>query len=415
MSSHLVRLVSGNDFSGRWFGKPAGTIFFVIVAIIWLSLIAGQINPGGNDLAFYRRAAEDVIQTGNPYTRLVGYVYPPFLAYLLQPITLLPTVQAQYLWFGLNTLFCAVFFWLSITLSGSLIARQYWALMLLGLAFFPPLWINLQIGQVGGLIAFLLLTTLWFGERRPAAAGFFLAVAIHIKLYPGLLALHYALYRPRAVALWTVVLTITLFLLTVAVYGLQPYVDYVTLALPDEAVPLAAEYNVSPLGLWSRLLSLTRYSIPLGHYPRLAQALTLLTNLMTVALCLWVQAPADKLSRQLHTSIWLCALMLLAPVNGYYNLLLLFFPFLVIVRYLEWYADRDALYWLLLATLLVWLPSSLTNWHAGVHQALHTGWGVLLLTPALYGQYIYLLLLVVLLRRHGRNQASARFTAAPSV
>jgi hypothetical protein len=188
---------------------------------------------------------------------------------------------------------------------------------------------------------------------------------------------------------------------TVALYGVQPYISYLTLSLPPGTIPYTAELNVSLYGFWARLLTVSRYTMPLGDFPALAQALALLSSLAVMVICLWPHGrPADELGHRLQVSLWLCAMMLLSPVNGYYNLILLLFPVLNIVAYLEQYADLNAWRALAVGIALVWLPSDWTNWHYGIHLALHMRWGLFLLTPAVYGQIVLLIVLAILLRRH---------------
>jgi hypothetical protein len=189
-------------------------------------------------------------------------------------------------------------------------------------------------------------------------------------------------------------------LATVALYGVQPYLSYLTLSLPPGTIPYAAEFNVSLYGFWARLLTESRYSIPLGDYPGPAKILTLLSSLTIILICLWANGrPADELGHRLQVSLWLCAMMLLSPVNGYYNLILLLFPLLNILAYLEQHADLNVWRALAAGVALLWLPSDWTNWHYGIHLALHTRWGLLLLTPAVYGQLVLLILLAILVRR----------------
>jgi hypothetical protein len=382
-------------------GWPRGTFAHVVHLSLALAMVgwtAIRLTPVVNDYSFYHRAAVSLLMTGDPYSQASGYFYPPLLAYLVQPLIFLPA--AQYWWFGLNVLACAVFTVLAISLSRSQMARRYWSLVVLLLALFPPLWSTLFLGQVSGFIALLLLLAIWLSSRYPAGAGFLLALAVHIKLYPALVSLYYLLYRPRPVGWWTVVMGTLILVATVAQYGLRPYLSYLTLSLPPGTIPYAAELNVSLYGFWARLLTENRYTIPLGDYPTLAKGLTVLSSLGLMVVCRWVHGrPVDTLGFRLQISLWLSTMMLLSPVNGYYNLILLLFPILTIVACLEQQPDLNAWRVLAVGVALIWLPSSWTNWHWGIHLALHTRWGLLLLTPAVYGQVVLLVLLAILLRR----------------
>ena len=92
-------------------------------------------------------------------------------------------------------------------------------------------------------------------------------------------------------------------------------------------------------------------------------------------------------------------MLLLTPANGYYNLVLLLLPCLAILRYLELSADRHVRTWLVIATALVCIPTGWTSAHPWLYQTLHIGWGLLVLTPPLYGLLLYFIVSVQLARR----------------
>ena len=110
-------------------------------------------------------------------------------------------------------------------------------------------------------------------------------------------------------------------------------------------------------------------------------------------------AASDELGEQLRFGLWLCAMLLLSPINGSYNLVLLLFPLLALLRYLELRRDTNTRNWLIVATALACWPPAWTDWQPTLYNGLHIGLGVLLLTPAFYGLALYVWLLARQLRR----------------
>ena len=113
------------------------------LAITWWLLIGLTLSSEADDFHYFRRGAFDQLYTADPYTSLpewkpsatlqpdaspdkvVAYLYPPPLAYLLQPLVLLSPGQGQLAWFLINSIALAGFIRLCIRLSGSEKARQY--------------------------------------------------------------------------------------------------------------------------------------------------------------------------------------------------------------------------------------------------------------------------------------------------
>lgn len=379
-----------------------------LLAVGYLGFIAFTMSPSLNDFEFYRRAAQSLLQTGDPYSQHAGYIYPPLLAVFLQPFALLTPEVAQLVWFGVNVVFCGGVLWLSLILIPSQVTRYCWGGVALGFVLFPPVRLTLYLGQISGLIAVLLLATLVLSTSRPGFAGFWLALASCLKLYPAFLGVYFVFHRSRALLWWGVVFGMAITLVVMGVYGVQPYLSYLMQALPHEVIPYAAEFNISIVGFWSRLLTDNQYTIPVAVRPVLAQVLIGLMSLVVLVGCVWGRWQSDDvLGRRLCVSLWLCAMLLLSPVNGYYNLVVLLFPVLTLVRYLEVCSDAQVRGWLLGAIILLCIPPTWTEVHPALVQFCHRGWGVLLLAPSFYGVWMCGVLLVLALYRWGGLRGGA--------
>jgi hypothetical protein len=400
-------------------GQPAETgarlrrranIGALILAALWLALVAFTLTPDVDDFKQFWQASVNVRQTGDPYAttpdcRLdparceeqlgtIGYFNPPIFAYLLLPLSLLSQTQGQYLWFGLNCLALAGLVWLSLRLAQAQSARVWWGVLVCGALLAPPTRLSLQLGQLSIALALMLVAGFALAPRRPLAAGGLLALAGMVKLYPFALGAAHLLRRQRRVLLGAAAAVALLLAATLLAYGPLPYQRYLERVLLGNFYPYAAEHNISLFGFWRRLLSTSRYAVPLAHLPALATALAALSSLAVLGLCLRAGRGPDTLrGARLQYSMWLCAMLLLSPVNGYYNLVLLIFPLLALLRELELRPDPRLRNLLALATALVCIPPTWTDGIAPLHHSLHIGWGLLLLTPSLYGLLLYVWLL----------------------
>lgn len=128
---------------------------------------------------------------------LPPYVYPPLLAILLEPLTLLPCGSAATLWLLLNAAL-----WAAATLLLADVLARRWPerrlaattlVTLLSLGCLPAYY-GLFLGQAHLLILAGFALTLWLAERdRLALAGGALVIIALIKLIPALLLVTYLL------------------------------------------------------------------------------------------------------------------------------------------------------------------------------------------------------------------------------
>src|SRR5262249_40819662 len=152
---------------------------------------------------------------------------------------------------------------------------------------------------------------------------------------------------------------------------------------------------ISLIGFWDRLLSVSNYAEPLLVWPGLARTIAAALSIGVLAVCLWAGGDSgDPVARLLRLGGWVCAMLLVSPVNGYYNLVLV-----LVLLYVERYPERRIAHVLIVATALICIPPGWTNANAALYDALHRGAGLVLLTPAIYGLAIYLGLLALLVRR----------------
>lgn len=381
----------------------------VLLALGWWSLIGLTLDPAVDDFARYWQAAVDFLRYGDPYVTRLDYFYPPFFVYLVQPFGLLQHQHGQWIWFILNSCVLCGFIILCIKESAGYWVHRYWGVVVLGTMLAPPTRLSLQLGQVSIMVALMLVGVFMLARRRSLGAGALLAIASLIRINPAFMSIYYLFHRPRAVAWWSIVSGVLLLSVSLMLYGTHPYISYVNTIVWQNIdqkgiYPFAAEHNISLAGFWYRLLSTSRHALPLADMPLLAQMLTLITGLIVFGICVIVvrqplsipQHPlpgretAHNTTSLLQFSVWLCGMLLLWPTNGYYNLIILLLPLLAIIHHLEHHPSRTIRNWLIVATALVCIPPGWSNVHPVLYNSMHTEWGLLLLTPSLYGLCLYI-------------------------
>lgn len=384
-------------------------LFATLLSLAWLAAVGLGISPRYDDFMTYRLGALDLLRTGDPYASAQGFINPPLFAVLLRPFALLSENASHLAWFCLSVVLLLAFVALCVQLGGLAATRRYWGVTLLCVLVAPPTRLSLQLGQMSVLVALMVVAVLLL-ERRPAWAGLVLATLSLLKLYPALLALFYLRHRPRSVAWWAAAAGLLLLGAEVAFHGVQPFISFVDqLRTKPYLSPYTAEFNISIIGFWRRLLTVNDYAVPIAHAPALATALIALSSLLALATCLWAgRGGVTAAGRQLLFCCWVCAMLLLSPINGYYNLLLLLLPGLLLTRYAQQQRNQRLLLWLLAAALLVCIPPTWTDEVPALRQALHIGWGVLLLTPSFYGLWLFLALCAVSARRCGVGTEQSR-------
>jgi len=399
----------------------------LVLAFAFVVVLSAGLTPNNDDFKHYWQASIHARTLGDPYaerlhptahqipgldpsTRFDDYIYPPLLAYLLQPLGYLDFPVAQQVWFWLNVGLLGLLVWLCMRLSGSRLAHTYYGVVALLAVLFPPTSICLQLGQLGIITSLLLVLAVLLGRRWPRAAGLALGFAAAIKIYPALFGFQFVRQR-RSVIGWAVAGGAGVMLLGLLLWGGAPYAIYIDRIMLHNTAPypIASEVNLSFVAFWLRLLTTTRYAMPLADLPPLALALSAICSLGLIGLCLracWRQPHPP--SYLLQSSIWLCAILLLWPASGFYNLVVLLLPMMLMARSFEDSPDPKLLRWLALATAALFIAPGWSNTMAGpIYQGVHRGLGVFLLSPAFYGLIGYQILLLVMAARDRRGAANA--------
>lgn len=230
---------AGRGLSKAWVNLsrivlPVALTMFVLfnVFLVFATVWDGSRVPTMGDFDSYYHAALDWRSGESIYPTSVSmttdYVYPPFFAQVVAPITLLPYEVAGRLWLLLNIgLMLGTVYAIGNELPRQRIAL-YWMLALFGPATFA-LW----CGQAT-VILFSLLVGAWIALRhdKPVVAGLLLACAAWIKVYPAFIILYFVVRQDWRLLKGVVIagVGLLLFQLVTAPHDL---IHYFTVALPE--------------------------------------------------------------------------------------------------------------------------------------------------------------------------------------
>lgn len=218
--------------------------------LLWWAIAAVFLvrDVAGNLLTTRRPDAESVIQAGYRWlhdpaaiyaetarhlavTGLVpvrGLIRPPAAAMLAAPFTALPASWQVPAWTVADALAAA----LALLLVFRFVARSplekavFWAVAL----YSPPLYAEINAGQIGGWVLLLACAGLAVYGRRPALSGSLVAAAAALKLYPALMALG-ARTKPRPFLIAAVVAGVLLTAIACIPLGFGGAWNYVTAVL----------------------------------------------------------------------------------------------------------------------------------------------------------------------------------------
>ena len=180
------------------------TILYIllIILIIWQLIVA--IIQGG-DLESYLRASKRIIENEPLYVQeVVAYIYPPLLAFILIPLTLIPPYIVKVIWFFLNIFLIYLSFKLLLNTIDqkniNIFSLSFFSIFFT-LRFFMD---NSNLGQINIVILFLCgLTLYFFTLRKDFLAGIFLASAIVIKVTPIFLLFYFVFKREFKLSFYT--------------------------------------------------------------------------------------------------------------------------------------------------------------------------------------------------------------------
>jgi hypothetical protein len=216
---------------GRW-SDPL-VVGLLLVGILFAGFATATAYGGpawGFDFAAYHDAAQRLGGTGNPYRpdtvdapfQPVGrgmYLYPPFLAFVLQPLSGLDHASATLLWLVGRI---ALLAFACVLMPVDVRVR----LATLGVALLSlPVIDDLRLGNVSLLVTFLAVVIWRLLDRPLASIG--LAAAMAIRPTMGLVLVWWLLRGRARLAWWTILMSAAIVAGTLALVRPEAYFDYV--------------------------------------------------------------------------------------------------------------------------------------------------------------------------------------------
>ncbi len=166
--------------------------FGVLANIVFLIVLDNPVRPWGEDFEAYYFAAERVAEGLSPYTaqQLASpvdavcpgcYLYPPFLAQLLVPVTTVSLGTAVAGWFVILSVLAYTMVWLAASVGGAArsIERALWTLV--AVTFFFPVFQSNWLGNVSTLTGLMIVLVAMGGT----VAGLAVTAGLVLKLTPG--------------------------------------------------------------------------------------------------------------------------------------------------------------------------------------------------------------------------------------
>lgn len=200
---------------------PLVALFYAVGPVMFGDVQAADFHFNYYYAAEAIRAGRDFYPTGGFVVRgadelIIDYVYPPLVALLTVPWTLMPVGAAEILF---QLLLVGVFV-STLYLLGVRDWRCY------GLAFlWPPVTDAVATGNITILLG-LAAAVVWRYRGRPAISGATLGASIAAKVFLWPLVVWLAVTRRVSAALWSAATAVLLLLLSWAVVSFQGFTDY---------------------------------------------------------------------------------------------------------------------------------------------------------------------------------------------
>jgi alpha-1,2-mannosyltransferase len=240
----------------------------------------------------------DFKQSWGTESWVVAYIYPPFFALLLAPLTSLGLVAAARIW--LLVVHAAFLVALALILRvHPELSRRGRRLFLLASFTFMPVYLNLKFQQVATVWLLLLAATLWAVLRRRAGlAGIFIAAAASLKVSPiFLIPLFARLGRWRIALLGGVTLLVVTVVSMLAAPGSW---QFFTVVLPRIGLGTANWDNGSIDGLVSRIVELAPGLFG-SATQTVAKVAIVAAAVIVIGITLWIAGPTRRLKRSHRT------------------------------------------------------------------------------------------------------------------
>lgn len=173
---------------------------------------------------------ENMLEKNNMEGKVYPFIYSPFLASIMYPLTLLPPQRAELLWTVGSIATFSFAMGLNVFLIIKLIGKKYLNIAVLTtllLIFLSPVKSNIELGQVNIFVLFFIELFLYtYLKNKKLLSGAFLGVALLTKTFPILVIIYFFLKKEYRVIKGLVFTLLTGFLLVSSLHGIHPWINF---------------------------------------------------------------------------------------------------------------------------------------------------------------------------------------------
>jgi len=334
----------------------AATYYVVFAVVQWTTLTPESLRF---DFANYFGGAQAAAHGSDIYADfkrswgteawVVAYIYPPFFAELLAPLTPLGLVGAARVWLlavhaaFLGSLALLIHIHPELTRAGR-------RLLLVAALGFMPVYLNLKFQQVATVWLLLLSAAVWAAlRRRDGLAGGFIAIAASIKVTPiFLIPLFARLGRWRLAVMASGLLLIVTLVTMLASAGSW---QFFTVVLPRIGLGTANWDNGSIDGLVSRIVVLAPQLLG-GATQTVAKVVIALAAFTVIGVTIWLAGRAgtnDRWTIRLSVAALMTSLLIVSSVTWQHHLVTLLLPMATALAWITVRRPRARYGWALAA------------------------------------------------------------------
>ena len=329
----------------RW-AIPLGVLVIAVAALYVLRY--GAARFGWADFRTFYQAGLDVRAGNNPYLGAISfihaytpagngsywttqaYVYAPFFAYLMVPLTLLPHYGALTTWDALNIAFLVFAVYAALRAAGLRPGPAMVVLLTAASAVTLPVHREWDLGQSDLLVLALVCAALWARSAgRGGLGGLLLGAGCAVKPELLLLAVFLLWRRDFRFGLSAAASTVVLGLAPFLLLGQRAWTDFWTAwsFWSDQYLPFL--HNEAPKGVLARLFTLNPVGRPLTVAPAAETVLWIAVVVIVLGLTASVISTRplrrDSLSL-LEVGLAIEAIMLVSPLTERPYFLFLLIP-----------------------------------------------------------------------------------------
>jgi len=367
-------------------------IFFIIISLQFAISNIKSLRTISQDFAVFYLSGKQAINKQNPYLLIGSDIVrnPPPTILLFSLLTLLSVKISQTTWFVLSLFsFIIASYYIFRILEKSdgnkFIFSRSWKVWLIYFSFtliFFPFRYNLGSGQVNNfLFLFLVLVFYFLQSKKELWAGFFLSLAILLKITPTFLLIILFLQKKTKTVVWTIIYTIIILATAFLLLGGKIYLNYLTITKSFFDFNIYTYYNQSLSGFLSRVF----------NNVELTKWLAYTTIIIVLTIVLFLFKKTERNSFQSNIIFWnisIICILILVPFAWQYHFVIIIFP-LVTTTYIcyKMKVPNKIFFFLILSYLLIgWNiknPTTLLN--KGI-------FGSVILSHVFFGSIILLLL-----------------------